>query len=245
MAKSKLNQIIAVESGVKATAHRELTDLYHQLQKAAGFVGLARSYTPYEDGGETLPSESTRVQLKAKDILGEMAKCQTKLYDITATKDYGNCAAVADVVVNGVVILPAVPVAYLLFLEKKLVDIHTFIGKLPLLDAADVWSYDTSQDCYATPPIQTARTKKILRNHVKAEATDKHPAQVDVYNEDVRCGTWSTIKYSGSMPATEVKKLLQKVEVLQEAVKFAREQANGNDVANIKVGDAVFGFLFS
>jgi hypothetical protein len=47
---------------------------------------------------------------------------------------------------------------YLLFLEKQLVDLHTFVKKLPVLDASDSWSYDASADCYATDPVQTVRT---------------------------------------------------------------------------------------
>ena len=31
--------------------------------------------------------------------------------------------------------------------------------------------------------MRTIRTRKVPRNHVKAEATEKHPAQVEVINE--------------------------------------------------------------
>ena len=49
--------------------------------------------------------------------------------------------------------------------------------------------------------MQTLRTKKVPRNHVKAEATEKHPAQVEVYYEDVAVGYWTTVKFSGALPA--------------------------------------------
>jgi hypothetical protein len=35
---------------------------------------------------------------------------------------------------------------------------------------------------------------------VKAEATEKHPAQVEVYHEDVVVGQWKTVKFSGALP---------------------------------------------
>ena len=92
--------------------------------------------------------------------------------------------------------------------------------------------------------MRTIRTKKVPRNHVKAEATEKHPAQVEVYYEDVPIGYWTTVKFSGALPARRVNELLERVEKLQQAVKFAREEANGTEVTDQRVGDAVFGYLF-
>src|SRR6185437_6423737 len=132
----------------------------------------------------------------------------------------------------------------LLFLEKQLVDLHTFVQKLPTLDPSDEWEYNASADAYATPPVQTMRTKKIPRNHVLAEATKEHPAQVATYQEDVPQGTWSTVKFSGALPAQRVNELLSRVEKLQHAVKFAREEANSLDVTPQKVGEKVLGYLF-
>lgn len=241
---TRLNQIIAIEKGVKSHSFQELTEAHQALQKPALLSGISRTYRPKDEEGEQLPPESTRVQIKADDIIRKTAASLTRLFDVAATKDAANCVARADVVVDGKVLLPQVPVASLLFLEKQLVDMHTFIRKLPVLDAAETWVFDASADCWATEPIQTVRTKKIPRNHVKAEATDKHPAQVEVYYEDVTVGTWRTVKFSGALPAKRVNELLERVEKLQEAVKFAREEANNTEVTDQKVGEAFFGYLF-
>jgi hypothetical protein len=163
---------------------------------------------------------------------------------VTATKDWTNCKARADVVIDGQTLLTQVPATYLLFLEKQLVDLHTFVRKLPVLDASEAWSFDPSADCWATEPVQTARTKKIPRNHVKAEATEKHPAQVEVYYEDVIVGYWRTVKFSGALPAQRINELLTRVEKLQEAVKYAREEANNIEADEQKVGERVLGYLF-
>jgi hypothetical protein len=149
------------------------------------------------------------------------------------------------VVVDGTVLLAQVPATYLLFLEKQLVDIHTFVKKLPVLDAAETWTYDSSADNWATEPVQTLRTKKVPRNHVKAEATDKHPAQVEVYYEDVTVGYWRTVKFSGALQARRINEILGRIERLQEAVKFAREEANNTEAEEHKVGDTVFQYLFA
>ncbi|MBA3531781.1 MAG: hypothetical protein H0T73_07680 [Ardenticatenales bacterium] len=169
----------------------------------------------------------------------------TELFDVTATKDWTNCSARADVVVDGQTLLTQVPITYLLFLEKQLVDLRTFVTKLPILDASEIWTFDPSADAWATEPMQTTRTKKIPRNHVKAEATEHHPAQVELYHEDLVVGTWRTVKFSGALPARRVNELLERVERLQKAVKFAREEANAVEAEEQQVGANVLNYLFS
>ena len=242
---TKLNQIIAVEKGVKSKSYADLTQAHHDVQKQALLSGISRTYQPKDEEGEQLPPESTRVQLSAERILTTTAANLTRLFDVTATKDWANCEARADVVVDGQTVIAGAPVSYLLFLEKQLADLNTFVKKLPVLDAAETWAHDPSTDTWRSEPVRTVRTKKVPRNHVVAEATDKHPAQVQVYMEDVPVGQWTTTKFSGAVPAARVHELEARVEKLAHAVKFAREEANGHEVTDQHVGEAVFGFLFA
>jgi hypothetical protein len=242
---AKLNQIIAVEKGIKSESLRELTDAHQLLQKPGLLSGISRTYRPKDEEGEQLPSEATKVQVKAEEAIRQTVGILTKLFDVTATKDWANGLAKADVVLDGTTLLSQVPITYLLFLEKQLTDLHTFVKKLPVLDAAETWSFDSSSDSWATEPIQTTRTKKIPRNHVKAEATEHHPAQVEVYYEDVVVGYWRTVKFSGALTASRVNELTERVEKLQQAVKFAREEANSVEVDDQKVGEKVFQYLFA
>jgi hypothetical protein len=241
---ARLNQIIAVEKGIKSRSLQELTEAHHALQKPALLAGIARTYRPKDEEGEQLPPESTKVQIKADDIIRQTVEVLTKLFDATAAKDWTNCKAKADIVVDGQTLLSQVPATYLLFLEKQLVDLHTFVKKLPVLDASETWTFDPSADAWATEPVQTVKTKKLPRNHVKAEATDKHPAQVEVYYEDVIIGHWRTIRFSGALPAQRVNELLDRVERLQQAVKFAREEANNIEAEEPRVGERIFRYLF-
>jgi alkanesulfonate monooxygenase SsuD/methylene tetrahydromethanopterin reductase-like flavin-dependent oxidoreductase (luciferase family) len=99
-------------------------------------------------------------------------------------------------------------------------------------------------DAWGTEQVQTLRTKKVPRNHVKAAATDKHPAQVEVYYEDITVGTWRTTKFSGALLAKRVNELAARVKTLQEAVKFARETANSSEAKEVKTGEAIFNYIF-
>src|SRR5262249_54762538 len=110
--------------------------------------------------------------------------------------------------------------------------------------AAEDWRFEESADQWRTDPVRTIRTKKIPRNHVKAEATEKHPAQVEVYYEDIAVGYWTTSKFSGALPARRVNELADRIEKLSQAVQFAREDANATEVTDRRIGEAVFESLF-
>lgn len=226
----KLNQIIAIEKGVKNDANKAITNYHHRLQKPPLLSGISRTYRPKDEEGDQLPPESTKLQVNAETVLAEAVEAFARLFAITLEKDGTNLHALADIVVDGEVLLGKVSVPYLLFLEKQLTDIHTVIAKLPTLDPAEEWTFVENVGAYASVPTDTTRTKKIPRNHIKAEATDKHPAQVELFHEDVIVGYWRTIKFSGAVPQKRVADLLGKVEKVQKAVKFAREEANGTQV---------------
>jgi len=240
----KLNQIIALMAGKKSQAHKTITDAYQVLQKSGMLEGISRSYKPKDDEGEQYPPEKKLVHLKTWDSIRQVVGALTDLFDIVATQDYANCQARADVVVAGTAVLKDVPVTHLLFLEKQLVDLHTFIEKLPTLDPAEAWEYNAEADCFASEPYQTTKTKKILKNHVKAEATKEHPAQVETYTEDVIVGYWTTVKFSGALPARERNEMLDRVRKLQEALKSAREEANAAAVEVRKTGKPILDYIF-
>src|SRR5215216_6539414 len=98
---ARLNQIIAVEKGIKSRSFQELTEAHHALQKPALLSGISRTYRPKDEEGEQLPPESTKVQIKAEEIITQTVGILTRLFDVTATKDWTNCKARADVTVDG------------------------------------------------------------------------------------------------------------------------------------------------
>jgi hypothetical protein len=239
-----LHKVLALEPGVRSRSAKALTDLHRKLGKDQLLSGLAREYSPRDAEGEKLPGESTRVQVKADEALTLAAQAFTDMFDTTATKDYGNLEAVANVVVDGEVLVEGAPATYLLWLEKQLVDVHTFVANLPTLDPAKNWTYDSNAGSFKTDTLVSTRTKKVPRNHVKAEATERHPAQVELYYEDVIVGDWKTVQFSGALPADRVRALLSRVEKVQDAVKAARQEANTVEVAQQKVGDKLFDYVF-
>lgn len=239
-----LAQMLAIRDGVKNTTHKTVTEAHREVQKTPLLSGLERHYQPKDDEGDQLPGESTRVQYSAFDAILTVQKALGRMLDVQATVDETNTVANAGIVVDGEVLVPAVPVTFLLSLAKTLKDLRTFVAKLPTLDPAFEWEYSSTAGAWRTPGIQTTRTQKVPRNHVVAPATDKHPAQVQVYYEDVIVGTWTTIRYSGALPAEVVKAMLEQVDKLIEAVNTARAKANESTAVDRNVGDALLSYVF-
>ena len=166
------------------------------------------------------------------------------MFNIIATVDIGNCDAKADIVVDGTLITSNVPVTHVLFLEKQLTDLHTFISKFPTLDPSEVWTWNDAAGCYKSEPRQTVKSKKIPRNHVLDPGNEHHPAQVQIYNEDKVVGNWTQIRLSGNIKQSDKDALLEKVRDLDKAVKFAREEANSIEVTKSDIGDKILNYIF-
>lgn len=241
----KLNQLIAVLKTVKSNSAKAKTAVYKNVQVAALFKGLSRTYQPREEDGYVYPSENQPLQKTADDAIAEFREACTELFNLSATQDSANTTAKASVVVDGVTILSDVPVTTLLFLEKQLIDIKTFVGSLPTLDSDQEWRFDENRGCYVTEPKQTAKTKKVSKPVVLYEATKEHPAQVKEVSEDVVEGTWSLVNFSGALPVSRVKEIESRIDKLIKAVLTAREEANESEVRVQRIADPVFQHIFS
>ena len=241
----KLNQILAIERNVKNKREDEFTQIHQSLAKTDLLFGLSRTYQPLADDGEKFPPENKVVQAKADDMLKKLKTGLAELFDVTAQKDSTNCVAKADVVVDGKVLLTGVPATHLLYIEKKLVDLITFIKKLPTLPQDERWSRDDVLGLWKTDPIETVKTKKIEEVYaVPGTLTKEHPAQLAKKVEDVMVGKWTTVKYSGALTTDQTASLLERAEKLQKAVKFAREEANQTPAVGAATGAAVMGYIF-
>ena len=239
----KLNQIVAIEKGVKSRVYGEITEMHKLSQKPDLFSGFSKQYRKKDEDGEDYPPEQKRVQILADEQLSNAARLLTELFDVTATKDWANCRAVADVEVDGKTLITGAPVPFLLFLEKQISDLHTLVDKMPTLDEADDWVKHDGAGFFKTAPITTHRTKKVQRPIVLYDATKEHPAQTQLITEDVVVGYWDTVKHSGALPGPRKKELLARIEKLSQAVKFAREKANAIDAEMVSVGKPIFDYL--
>lgn len=240
----KLHQLLPIIQKVKDETKKVKTAIYQSIQKKDNFEGLARTYSPVNDDGYVYPSEGKPVVTLTKVALNQFAEAQIELFDTCYAQDRANQEAKADIIVEGKVILADVPITHLLFLEKQIDDIKTFLEKIPTLDATEEWVFNNSLCCYESVPKKTAKTKKITKPVVFYEATVNHPAQVKEVSEDIVEGTWTTIKRSGAYSYQSVVELRTKVIALEKAILEARERANQIDVKVEKTSSKLLNYLF-
>lgn len=252
---TQLHTLIALRDAVKGRKTQAVTALHRESTKANLYEGLTRSYRPRDaDDTETLPTENQNIQVNADTMLNGLVQAVIRDWDLMASVDASNQRAVADVVVptgektpSGEavtrVVLRQVPATFLLYLARELDDVYTFVSKLPTLDPAARWGYDENVAAHVADPVETHRTKKVMRNHVKYDATERHPAQVDTFTEDKVVGYWTLVRRSGALPLERKARLLQRIDTFRLAVKEARERANETEVVDREVTRAVFDYL--
>lgn len=240
----EMNKIVAIEKGVASRAKKRETELYRKVQNPNLMKGIQRSYQPFDDEGDQYPPESQVLQVRMTEVIDELVGSMSEFIDVLATKDWGNCEARSNIVVDDKVLVADVPVTFMLTLQHKLEDLQTFIDNIPVLPPDDDWTWDSGKNCHVSSPKRTFKSKKVLRNHVLHPGNEQHPPQVQAYHEDVNIGTWTTVLLSGAMPAQEKQLLSDKVNKLRMAVKKAKEQANMVAVERRHVAKDLFTFLF-
>lgn len=241
----KLNQINAIVTSRKGEVEKAVTEAYKLIQKDTLFAGRERTYRPIDDvNGQKLPPESQKVQQRADDLIDQAVAKWTELWNLVYTQDTGNQQARADIVVDGKVLLAKAPVTTLLFLDKQVNDLETFVSRLPTPDPAEEWDHDPNTGLLRGKATESIRTSKEPTVIVKYAPTKEHPAQTELIYKDLPVGTWTQILYSGCIQADRKNTILARIKKLQDAIKIAREQANLLEVERQKAGEPLLGFVF-
>ena len=188
----KLNQIIAVEKGVKS---RLLPGADRRAPRAAEARAagrhLADATSPKDEEGEQLPPESTRVQVKAEECCATSPATLDPALRRDRDQGLGQLRRPARTSSwTATSLLATCRCRYLLFLEKQLTDLHTFVKKLPVLDAAESWALRPSADCWATEPVRTLRPRRC-------RATTSRPRRPRSTRRRSRCTTRTSPSVTG------------------------------------------------
>lgn len=240
----KLNQVIAVLNSVKSAAKATTTAAYQLAQKSALFQGLTRVYRPREEDGYVYPSENQIVQTNAQAVITAYIEGASELYDLALTQDVANQSAIGCIKIGDTVIADSLPVSFLLFLEKQVIDLRTFVEALPVLPIDQQWAYDRNKGCWTSDPKLTTKTKKITDFVIAYDATPEHPAQIKEVTKDVVEGTWESISLSGALPQDEKKAVLNRIHLLSQAILKARESANSIEVEQKTISANLFSYVF-
>lgn len=236
MSNPRLSQVVAARTHKQKGLMADLIRSANLFKKQELFAGLERRYVPKDDEGERKPSESQRVRHTVSELLEEMVSSGADLIDLHITNDTGNAAAFADVIVDGVVLLPQVPVTGLMSLEKNLSEIRQVLSEIPVISTKEAWSFNAQNGEYETEEVETTSSTKMAVPIVLHAPTKEHPAQTQLVSQDVVVGSWHTKQKSGSFSASGKKAILERMDDLIVAVKKAREEANSTQVEPIVAG---------
>lgn len=243
----KLHEIIAVEGdrAKEATAILKETEVTFS-KRAEHFIGSHSKYTPFDEGAADASEESKAMDTTVREKLDYMFQSLIKSVDITATKDEGNRHAKANIVLKGCVLARDVPATTLLMLEGKLKRWQEVFLKIPTLSPGREWVKDPDKGAGIyrdnNPPARF-RTARTTKHKVLVQATDKHPAQIEKWQEDERIGRIVETTWSGMLSPAEKSELLARLSDLHAAVKEARMRANSTEVTPVFIGELLVSYL--
>lgn len=245
-----LSQIVRIEAGVRGSASNRVDALASELgnSQTKKFSGERRVYTPLDrEDPETQPNAVVAVQSKAWKMLDEIGKIMTRLLDVEFTRDKANMTAKADIKLPGTAspLVSDVPVPYLLFLTKQLDSLASILARVPTLSPTEKWRYSSADGWYRGSTVEQNSTKKIATPLVLFEGNEHHQPQTQVIHVDKIVGKWQTTHFSGAMERDALEAIRERLEVLREAVKYAIEEANSQEVPDLtEVGVPLFAYLF-
>lgn len=243
----KLHQILAVRDDLKNKASLILAETKKTFSaKGDHFDGITKVYQKIVEESTTIPNETKELVTTVKDKLDFALQSFVASIDAETTVSETNTSgkAVAELKV-GEKSLGTFSAVTLLDFEKALVNLRSVYGEIPTLDPTKKWHDNSSvvPNTYASETLVTMRSEKTKKVITLAPATEKHPAQAQVYDDERQVGQYNTTLYSGKLTPTQKSELLQRIDDLILAVKDAKSRANGVDAKDVKIGQVIVDFV--
>lgn len=252
---TKLHEILAVESQKEGYFKDSLIEMINLFKnKLNHFSGFSKTLTlngedsPEKQAKELAESENQTLTTTVASELNYLSDVISDYFDVIAQKDDANQRAVADIVIDGVVIATAIPATTLLSLENKLKQLRSVFDQIPTLQPGVDWKLDPTLGDHVyidQNKIIRSKTKKGFDFKVLVSATDKHPAQVEKWDIVEDIGYFTTTRWCGMISVAEKSELLKRFDKLASAIKQARQRANEAEVNKIQLGNKLFSYLLN
>jgi hypothetical protein len=245
----KLFELLAVEAGMKKTFNTLITEAVGTFKGAGHFLGFSKRTLHFAADEQNKDKVDTKVvdeTVGAKlDFVGGTV---TKVFDLEYQLSRADQHAKSDLVLDGVTIAKDVPVLWFLGMEARLQQLRTMYEAIPTHAPGIRWVADTEQDSKgrvyrAAVDTEGFVTRKEMRVKVLTPATDKHPAQVDKWMEDLAIAKVVTTAWTGTISPAEKSDILGRVDALLQACKAARQRGNTVEAPKDKIGADLVAFL--
>lgn len=246
----KLHELLAVNNSLEGQAAKCVADLKETFSKKHHlFSERTLTYQPNTEGAPAVTEEQLDLQTTVPKELDWISGFLSNLLDADHAINEANTQARADVTLDdGTTLLTNMPATSLLELEKRLKWLHELLAVAPTLDPAKGFTPDPARGVgvYRAREVSRTRTAKTAQPIVLYDATDKHPAQVQLINQDVPTGTIRQLEWSGMLTPADKAAMLDRCEALTRAVKRARSRANEVPLspAQSRIGATLLNFVF-
>ncbi len=246
----KLHELLAVEPDREGLYKIVLEEAKTTFQKKTDhFMGQIRKLEMFDQAEDKLNTvERKELVTTVKDKLLYVQEALQRYLDIVLQKEATNQEATADLIVDGVALAKDVPATFLLGLETKMKHLRGMYETLPTLDPGIKWTKDTKfgENVYVTEyPDEKFKTAKKFQHQVLVAPTDKHPAQVEKWEEQVPVGKYSTTAWSGKISSAEKSAQLGKIDKIIQGAKQARMRANNIEAINREIGKVLCDYINS
>ena len=245
----QLHEILAVLPSLKGAAHEIIKETLHVFSKRGQlFEGALKTYRPLEEGGNPEEPQAHHLASTVGEKLSHLAEIFGPFIDASFQIDATNRDAVATIKVGDLEIKD-VPSTFLLQLDKRISEMRSIYGALPVLDPKSKWTpaNDKGKGIWDAEREISYRTTKKLRHKELSPAIARDgvgiPAQIEKWTEDTRTGEWTNKRWSGMITVSQKYELLKRLDELQRAVKKGLTQANRVDHRKDKVAAQLFEFI--
>jgi len=247
---AKLHELLAVESDLEATAQKIISEAAVTfVKKQEHFLGYRKSLRMFEEHRkqeEEAATESKALVTTVDEKLDYVLKNAIKYYDAILQKESTNQSAVADLVVDGHVLVENAPATWLLGMESRLKLLRTVYEVIPTWTPGVDWvpAPEQGKGIYkAAEPSKADKTEKTPAHKVIVPATEHHPAQVEKWVENIRVGVFTTQKWISSWSPSQKSEAMGRLDKLIRAVKQARQRANSTPVSKVHAGNKIKDYL--
>lgn len=246
---SKLHELLAVEAD-KGNIATKLTEESRSTlsKKPDHFKGFTKQVTYFDEKRAAENSEDTKVVVSTVDEnLAYTLDRVAAYYDVILAKEMTNQTAKADLYVDGFLFGGDVPATFLLGMETRLKALRPLFEAVPTLPPAIAWAPDKNSGpgYWRSPKTMVPKTEKQVKFVTLAPATEKHPAQVKDWTEDVPVAKVETVEYSGMWTVQQKADALDRLDTLLQAVKQARQRANTAEVVDARLGSKMANYVLN
>jgi len=240
---SKLYEILAVEGDLRKKTAEMLKGITALFGQPGKFTGLTIGSHVLLEGEPEIFPENTDMAFTVKQQLSAIQDAFGGFVDVTLMKELTNTEAFGDVVLGEINFLTGLSATALLNLESRLDELLEVYKAIPVLDATERWHYDEGQGCYVSDVRSSYRMKKVPKPLILAPATVEHPAQVQVFQDEIPAYKVEKVIYSGMLTLADKQARLDRLSKLATAVKKARQRANDVEIKVTKVASKIFDYI--